>query len=61
MAEKRATPRRGNCGGVKGGSEGTSRIVPDFERGCTWAGWLFAAMFAFMSAGAVVFGWWGAS
>lgn len=41
------------------GSLGQDRayIVADYERGTAAAGWLLAAMFAFLAFGAVVFGW----
>lgn len=32
-------------------------IITEYERGSRWAGWLFVAMFAVLSAGVVLFQW----
>jgi hypothetical protein len=56
MASERATPRSCSYGGAKSKSKDTE-IVPDFERGSRYAGWLLGAMFLFMALGAVLWGW----
>ena len=62
-AVKGATPRRGNCGGAVtriGRSRQDNRIIArdwEWERGTRWAAIALIAMFAFLSFGAVTFGW----
>ena len=33
------------------------QIIADYERGTRIAGWLFCALFLFLAAGSVMFGW----
>ena len=59
MSRRRATPRSGNYGGVKVRLTGDDNILheEEWQRGCDWAGIALVAMFLFITAGAVVFGW----
>lgn len=56
MAMKEATPRRGNCNGVKRSSRDQT-IVSDLERGYTWAGIALSASFVLMGVLGAWFGW----
>jgi len=38
-------------------AKSSKQIIADFESGSQLAGWMLAAMFAFMAVGSVVFGW----
>ena len=52
---------RDRCNGRRAGAIRSSwpdeNSVPDYERGCTWAGRLFCAMFAVLTVGCWWFGW----
>ena len=56
MAMKEATPRRGNCYGVKRSTRDQT-IVSDLERGYTWAGIALSASFVLMGVLGAMFGW----
>ena len=54
-ARHRCSDNRAKNGTVANGSG--KDILAEYERGTRIAGWLFCALFLFLAAGSVMFGW----
>ena len=56
-ANNKAARSSGNYSTPKTTPSRDKQIITEYERGTRIAGWLFCALFLFLAAGSVMFGW----
>ncbi len=56
-SKTKATRHSGSYTAPKTSNRADNQIITEYERGTRIAGWLFCALFLFLAAGSVMFGW----